>query len=127
MTIKNTADTVGAQARAFDTSGPLVFVRHLTDEDVYVRESPAGNVLVVMPGLWTTMPDTLLAALRARRAANATGRCPACDGVADLPVTGIAHENTCPAIDDAIGPALYAWGRQVGRYARGRRIAEDPA
>lgn len=118
---------IAAAARAFDqTAGPLTFERHLDVDDVYLRATDAGNVLIVIPGMRTSMPDTLLNALRARRTANVTGRCPACQGVADAARDAVDHEHFCTATDDRVGPMLESWSRQVGLYARGRRIVEDP-
>jgi hypothetical protein len=128
MTDKPTADTSALLSRGFDSaSGPLTFLNHVGNDDVYHRGPQPGGIIFAIPGLWDSMPADLLAALRARRHASVTGRCPRCDGVAELARSGIAHENGCHAIDDEIRPLLEAWGRRVGRYACGRRITENPA
>lgn len=119
------ADAIGKAAKALDTSEPLEFVRHVGDSDAYVRGPRPGGYLFVLPGIWTGMPADLLAAMRLRRKANVTGRCPRCDACVQ-PATGTwVHERRCPVADDVLGPRLSRWARQVGP-ARGRRIQEQP-
>lgn len=116
------------------TDEPLTFVRHLGDDDVFHRGPDQGGVAILAPGLWANMPAGLLAAMRARRACAAGYRCPLCG--ADRAVTPgsrpgllrdlFAHEPACPVTDEHLARALAAWERQVGRYARGRRLQEIP-
>lgn len=121
------ADAVADAARAMDPSVPLTFMRHLSDDDVYHRGPEIGGTLYVIPGLWTTMRPALIAALRARRRASVTGRCAECDAVLGLAEGRMCHEPGCPVTDENLRPLVAVWARQVGTYARGRRILEDPA
>lgn len=121
------ADAIATAAAAFDCPSPLELLRQFPDDDAYRAGPTPGGALFVIPALWDSMPAPLLTALRARRKTNVTGRCPLCEAVADLAAGQIAHENDCPVTDEQIGPMLAVWSRQVGRYARGRRITEDPA
>lgn len=120
-----TADAIGKVARGLN-GGPLTFLRHLGDDDAYHRGPNPGGVLFVVPGIWTGMPPQLLATVRARRACSVTGRCLNCDTCVELAAGTFAHEPGCPVADDQLRPALARWGRQVGTYARGRRIRETP-
>lgn len=128
MITRPSADRIGTATRAFDKdSGPLVFLQHNDSDDIYMRKSEASNALFSIPGLWTSMPTNLISALRARRRASVTGRCPDCDGVAELTTGAVWHESRCAVSDDHLAPQLTNWSRAVGLYARGRRIVEDPA
>ena len=128
MTDNSDADRTAAASRAFDSSaGPLTFLKHIGSDDVYHRGPEQGGAIFAIPGMWETMPPNLLAALRARRRANVTGRCPACGAAVDAGSGTIRHESFCAAGDDRLQPALDAWSRRVGSYARGRRIVENPA
>lgn len=127
MPIKPTADHLAAAARSFDTTEPLTFLRHAGPDDVYHRGSGTGGALLVIPGLWDTMPEALFAALRSRRRANVTGRCPQCDAAVDIMGAAMHHDSDCIVGDEHLRPAIEAWVWQVGAYARGRRIVEDPA
>jgi hypothetical protein len=121
------ADAIGKVAQGLDPSGePLTFVRHLGDDDFYHRGPIPGGSVYLIPGLWTAMPADLLAALRTRRRASVTGRCSGCQAVLDLAAGEMRHEPDCPVCDDNLRPMLAAWLHRVGRYARGRRIVEDP-
>ncbi len=120
------ADAIAAAAQGLDPSEPLTFVRHHGDDDVYNRGPELGGVLFFIPGLWTGMPSELLASVRARRTCSVTGRCPSCDACVQLTTGRFAHEPQCHVADDELHPALIAWYRQVGKYARGRRIRETP-
>jgi hypothetical protein len=117
------ADTLAQLAQAMDPAQPVTFVEHGPDgEDVYKR----GTALLVVPGLFTSMPPMLLAALRVRRTCDLSGRCPACDACITLASTTVEHEADCVATDDNLAPLLRAWRRDVGHFARGGRIHEDP-
>lgn len=123
MTNPTAADSIAQLATAMDTSQPLAFIRHQGSDDVYQR----GEVLFVLPGIWTSMPTSLLATVRARRACAVTGRCPECGGVAALATREFPHEPDCQVPDDHLYPALRRWTRHVGTFARGRRIQEIPS
>lgn len=116
------ADAIGKVAHAYDATIPLNFLAHLADDDAYHR----GDCLILLPGIWTGQPQALLDAMRQRRRASATGRCPVCSACIE-PATGTwRHEPACIVADDNLRPLLTAWARHVGQYARGRRICEDP-
>lgn len=115
------ADAIAKVTRAVDATEPLEFVKHFDLDDAYKR----GRTLLVIPGIWTGMPTDLLIAMRDRRKATVTGRCPRCDACIE-PATGTwRHERRCPVADDLLRPMLTRWARQVGP-ARGRRIQEQP-
>lgn len=116
------ADTIGSIAKLYDSTVPLTFVAHIGDDDAY----RSGECMLAIPGIWTGMPPRLLAAMRDRRAANVTGRCPACAACIELPTGTWRHEGNCVVADGYLRPMLTAWSRQAGLYARGRRICEDP-
>lgn len=125
---QNPADAIGQAAMGFDPiAGPLTFLKHVGSDDIYHRGPEEGGIIIVVPGLWTSMPDDLLAALRSRRRASATGRCPECEAVVNIAAAAVHHEDYCVVSDDNLVPAITAWARNVGLYARGRRIVEDPA
>lgn len=120
------ADLIGHAARSMDSREPLTFVGHIGDNDVLKRGPTPGGVLIVVPGIWTSMPPILLSALRARRSCSTTGRCRICGEVAALSTVALGHADGCPVLDENLGPLFGAWARQVGSYARGRRIQEIP-
>jgi hypothetical protein len=120
------ADTVAAAARGMDPAEPIVFMRHLGDNDVFHRGAKPGGVLIVVPGIWTGMPPALLSAMRARRACSTTGRCQICGECASVATGTFPHESWCPVSDDVLWRLYGAWARRVGDYARGRRIEEIP-
>lgn len=119
---ENIADTIGLVAKAYDKTMPLEFVRHLNDNDIYMRDKS----MFVLPGIWTTMPADLIAAVRMRRTTCVTGRCPSCDACLESATGTIRHERWCSVSDSTLIPALRRWHRQVGKYARGKRIQEIP-
>lgn len=119
------ADAIGRAALAIDPSEPLRFIRHLGDEDVYHRGPTPGGALFVLPGIWTGQPPELLAALRTRRRASVTGRCPECGACLELATGTLRHENRCAVADDSLRPMLTRWTRRAG-LVRGRRIQEQP-
>jgi hypothetical protein len=119
------ADAVAKFARGFDPVGPLTFVRHMGDDDVYLRGGDAGKSLFVIMGLWAGMPVDLAAVVRLRRVASLAGRCPSCDVCVELSTGTYRHEPGCVVTDDVLGPMLREWLRRVGP-ARGRRLREDP-
>jgi hypothetical protein len=104
---------------------PAIFVQHGPDgDDVFQR----GKTLIVVPGLFTTMPAPLLAALRARRSCAVSRQCPACGLRGEVSADGeslrFEHENDCAVMDDNLKPLLHAWRRDAGP-ARGQRIQEN--
>jgi hypothetical protein len=120
------AHAVAEVARRLDPSLPLTLAKKFPDVDVYQRGDDPDDVLLV-PALWSGMPDSLLATMRARRSCSATGRCPVCDATVDLAEKAVDHEPGCAVADEKVQPVLERWTRQVGMFARGRRITEDPA
>jgi len=74
---------------------PIVFLRRLGDDDVFHRGPMPGGTLIVVPGIWASMPPPLLAATRARRACAATGRCTACGACLALATGTLVHEPGC--------------------------------
>ncbi|RZU52668.1 hypothetical protein EV385_4546 [Krasilnikovia cinnamomea] len=122
----NRADTIATVARCLDDDGPLVLLARDGNDDLYHRGPVPGGSIYLIPGLWSTMPPDLLRALRARRRADITGRCDACGAALTLSTGQMAHESDCNVGNDRLRPMLSAWLRRVGRYARGRRLTEDP-
>jgi hypothetical protein len=119
----HSSDKAAAAARVFDRStGPLTLVTQAINEDAYQR----GDIMIVIPGIWSSMPMDLLRAMRDRRLASVSGRCPACDAVVGVADGLLWHERDCHACDDLLGPKLTAWSKRVGQFARGRRLVEDP-
>lgn len=118
------ADTAANCARAYDSTLPLQFVQHYTDDDLYMRGGRGGTAFLIM-GLWTGMPPDLLAAVRARRAASVTGRCPVCDAAVEVGTGTMVHGRRCPVTNERLCPPFARWLRRVGP-ARGRRIREAP-
>lgn len=56
-----------------------------------------ASVLLVMPALLPNAPQSVRRAYRDRIIANATGRCPKCDAVADSEdMSSMSHEHGCP-------------------------------
>lgn len=112
-----------------DSPGTLTLVQQLPNDDVYRTGPTPDNTLYVIPGLWSGMPNDVLQLLRARRKASVTGTCPICGATAEVGEQRrtMAHEDFCGTADDYLGPKLATWAREVGTYARGRRLAEDPA
>lgn len=119
------ADAIALAARFLDSPEPIEFLRHLGDDDAYLRGPSPGGSLIVIPGIWTGMPPELLAAMRARRACSVAGRCPSCGACVELATGTYAHESDCPVSDDRLRPLLTRWVRKVG-LVRGRRIVETP-
>lgn len=125
MAGKTLADTIAALARGMDPTEPIVFKGHDGDNDIFHRGPTPGGVLMLVPGIWTGMPPPLLAAMRARRACSTTGRCQVCGECASPAAGTFPHESWCPVAED-LWRQYAAWARQVGRFARGRRIEEIP-
>jgi hypothetical protein len=120
------ADAIGHAAYGMDPAEPIVFVRHIGQDDLFHRGPNPGGTLFVVPGIWQGMPPPLLAAMRARRACATTGRCSACGNALTLATGTLTHESDCPVADNNLKPPLRDWMRRVGSYARGRRIREFP-
>jgi len=112
-------------ARVFDGRQPLRFLKHLPNDDAFHRGEQPGGAVISVVGMWDSMPPPLLDAVRARREASLTGRCPTCDAVCDVRTGAFWHENDCHAGDPMIERPMVAWARKVGRFARGRRLLED--
>jgi hypothetical protein len=113
----------------YDHPSDITLVEQTANEDVFQRQFAEGSALILVPGIWDSMPPDLLALVRARRGASLTGHCPVCAAEPE-PVNGalaMRHEDFCEVTDDHLGPRLAAWSRRVGQYARGKRIVEDPA
>lgn len=107
----------------------MEFLRHIDSDDVYHDGPTPGGRIYVIPGMWTSMPEDLMAALRARRRAAVTGQCLECGTAMDSlkdEVGTMQHESDCMVTDGAVQPLVMTWVKRVGRYARGRRIVEDP-
>lgn len=120
-----TADVTAAHAQSLDPTRPWEFVGHIDNDDAYLSGPRPGGVLSMVPGIWSGMPDELLVAMRARRKASSTGRCPNCDACVELGTGVFWHEDWCRLTDKHLGPVVAAWVRRVGP-ARGRRLVEDP-
>jgi hypothetical protein len=121
-----TADTIAQMSRLMDDRQPPAFLEHVGLDDAYTRGDPPNQTLVIVPGIWSSMPPALLTAMRARRAFPFTGRCALCDAVADLAASAVHHEHDCPVGDTLLTRALRRWSMRVGQYARGRRLQECP-
>lgn len=110
-------------ANIASTNIPITFDRHHGEDDVYRR----GPMAYVIPGIYDRMPPELLAAFRARRQATITGHCPRCEALIDYTAGKMWHDRRCPISDMYLKPAHRAWIRQVGTFAKGKRMVEHPA
>ena len=96
---RRTADRKAAVVRAWDTEPKLVALLPL--DDLYV----AGDVALIVPGLWSGLPADVLDAVIARRVADLTGECPICGGCSSASEQ-FWHEYECPATNERLSPAL---------------------
>jgi hypothetical protein len=94
------------------------------NNDVYrIDRNPTSSTphqYLQVIGLWDGMDTGLLAAARARRAADLTGTCPCC------PYFQQGHDPSCPANTHNLLRRLDHWESRISKWERGMRITEDP-